>query len=190
MLYPHVILALAFIFVCTTQGICQDDGTGLTSNDLRESYLADAEALTLTQKKVGDHLISMLDDPACPIQQRLQAGALLGRMKYLPAIDALIRNIELKIPQYDGIRDNPSITRPIVRALAMYGDIAAPQIVIAFSKSHSSDARYLLARSLREAKSTETAIQYARGFTAPENGTELEMERARYLIVVLTGKRQ
>ncbi|PQO26660.1 HEAT repeat domain-containing protein [Blastopirellula marina] len=177
---------LVLLLISATYGNCQQPGADAAA-DPPNVLFRDAEALLGEQQRIGNRLIALLDDPQQPIEVRLAAADLLGRMQYLPAVETLIRHIELQIPKYEGIRDNPTITRPLMGALGKFGDAAVPQIVDTYVKSRNTDVRYLLVRSLKESKSAPTAIRYASGLAAAKTETELDKQWARYLVEMLGG---
>lgn len=180
-LFPLILLLFS-----ATCGRCQQPGSDAAAQP-PNALLRDAVALLGEQQRIGNQLIALLDDPQQPIEVRLAAADLLGRMQYLPAVETLIRHIELPIPNYEGFRDNPTITRPLMGALGKFGDAAVPQIVDTYVKSRNTDARYLLIRSLKESQSAPTAIRYANGLAAAKTATEFDKERARYLVEMLGG---
>ena len=72
----------------------------------------------------GKRLINILSNKKIDVEKRIKAGLLLGELNYMPAIPALIKNINLTPVN----TDEPAFP-PLHMALAKYGEAAVPSIV-------------------------------------------------------------
>jgi hypothetical protein len=135
-----------------------------------EALCAKAETLIRERDQLGVQLDAVLADEDSPLEVRIRAAQLLGRLQYSPAIPTLIRYAHL-YPLF--VRE--LIPPPVGGALADYGDAAVPQIVEAVLEENRSlisggvqSGRSLLTfyLALRSGGTMETARTYALGIAA------------------------
>lgn len=149
----------------------QEPGEVPTQRDAK-SVMTEAQELALGRERIGKRLMAVVADPEQPVVERQEAARLLGKLQYAPAIEVLIRHVDLVDPLYFSSEPRPDLQYPLMMALAAYGNAAVPQIV-----DHVASERNQLRRSLfflcihYHGKTTDVALRYLRGMKL-----EIEMD--------------
>ena len=126
---------------------------------------AEVATLVTTVDEEGAKLITILIDVKRPKSVREDAARWLGKLRYTPAIPALIQHITLYDP--DGPAEDGPVF-PCRDALQMYGDAAVPLLVDAYMKADyepGTDRERCLVGAIAR-KSMPVAWTYAKGLAA------------------------
>jgi hypothetical protein len=154
------------VFVCT---LAAATASGQQARIRPESeqdslcVLKEAEDLASAREQMGQRLTAVFADSELPVAERLHAARLLGDLHYVPAIDVLIRHVDLVDPSVDASKSNPRLTHPVTTALAAYRNAAVPRLVDAFLEERNRRKQDLLHRAIQYGKTTDFARSYLRG---------------------------
>lgn len=133
---------------------------------------AEAEAVLKSLDEVCPKLLRIIVDEKRPKSVRAHAARWLGKLRYVPAIPALIQNVELIDP--DGpAEDGPDF--PCRDALQMFGDAAVPALVDAFMAvtGRGQDRENCLYMAITQ-KSRSTARTYAQGLAVQNTDAKFQ----------------
>jgi hypothetical protein len=155
----------------------------------KEQVVKEAKKLIVTRERVGKELIAIVDDVnhsvdelIRSIMERLEAARLLGKLQYQPAIDVLIRHVDLADPTYVASESRLDRAYPITLALANYGPAAIPKVVDSCLLERNGARRFLLRLSIRLAdqgrngENISIALRYVRGIEPPDEKDSLRRQ--------------
>lgn len=146
-----------------------------------EAIAKEAENLIRARKRVGEQLTITVDSSDLPIKNRQAAARLLGELQYIPALDDLIRNVDLVDPAHKSLEERPDLAYPVTTALAAFGNAAVPQIVDAYLAERNQQRQMLFAYAIRFGRTTDVALRYLRGTEPPRDDDWLKKQNIEAL---------
>lgn len=138
-------------------------------DNLQATLSEGAEAANL-RRQVADELLVILANADAPREDRLRAAKVLGQLRYAPAIDELIREIDLSTFVVNGRIEQG---HPIILALADCGHGAVPPVIDAALVERDGSRRLYYRLAISLGRMEEPASKYFRGIETPPEADKI-----------------